>query len=152
MIFPPDYELGMTLPRIAIKWPNLKENKNFIFKSIRTWDYNCIAWALGKEDDWIQFEYTIDGELRLDISLKKYIDYFLEQGFEICDNSLVELNIDKICIYADENNVFTHVCLQMENGKWKSKMGNYEDIYHDDLESLLGSFYGSPKVYMKRRR
>ena len=150
MPFGPGYEYGMTPREIQRKWPNLKLSENFQFTSEQTWDYNCVAWALDINDDWIQFEYDENGDLRVDQSVQKYITFFQEKGFVACEDNDLEQGIQKICIYTDGNNIFTHVCLQLVNGLWASKVGEYEDIKHDDLESLSGTFYGVPTVIMKR--
>lgn len=75
---------------------------------------------------------------------------FESQGFCRCENSQVESGYDKIVIYADENDEFTHVAIQSRVGRWVSKLGDLEDVEHRTPEVLSGRAYGAPRVYMKR--
>jgi hypothetical protein len=152
MVFNKDYEFGMSPNQIKRKWPSLIVNNNFNFTSEKTWDYNCVAWATRDNSDWIQFEYDHNGDLIPDSTLELYIDFFKNKGFEICNDSSLESGFEKICIYADSNNKFTHVALQLSNGIWASKMGNYEDIEHTNTDCLIGDFYGQPKIFMKKTK
>ena len=73
-------------------------------------------------------------------------------GFEICENLMVENGFDKVVLYGTANRGFEHVALQLPNGNWTSKMGDYEDIEHYSLDAVAGDFYGHPLIYMKRER
>jgi hypothetical protein len=152
MIFPPDYEPGMTQAEIQKKWPHLQLNNNFTFTSLRTWDYNCIAWVLNINDDWLQFEYNENGDIRPDRFPATYINFFKSHGFFECNNGNLEDNTEKICIYTDADGLLTHVSLQLANGQWISKMGDYEDIKHENEAVISGGLYGNYRSYMKRIR
>ncbi len=101
----------------------------------------------------MQFEDEY-GNPDMDKAANRYIELFKENGFEICNDINLETGFEKIAIYATEAFVFTHVSLQLENGTWTSKMGDFEDIEHTDLFTLSGNDkgYGQPKYFMKRQR
>ena len=69
----------------------------------------------------------------------------------ICTDGSQEAGIEKIAIFADGDE-FTHAALQLETGKWTSKMGEGEDIEHDALENVAGPCYGKVTAFMKRSR
>lgn len=137
--------------RVEQHFPNLKIVENFIFTSDPTDDYNCVAWAIEKEDEWIQFP-PYNSQNSYEDSVQSYIEYFTELGFEITDNTKLEEEFDKIALYTNDINEFTHVARQKPNGMWASKIGNWEDIEHTTLDALAGGSYGNPKVYMCRAK
>ena len=47
---------------------------------------------------------------------------------------------------------YMHAALQLESGKWTSKMGPDEDIEHDAPENLAGPCFGQVTAFMKRKR
>lgn len=149
MIFEDGYEYGLTPAEIAGTWHNLQENVNFIFTSKQTWDYNCVMWSLHRDDYWKDFFYTEDGYISIDQSIKPYVEFFKENGFSICETNVVEEGFEKICIYS-KNGIFSHVSRQLKDGRWASKMGNYEDIEHLSVFDVNGEGYGAPEVYMKK--
>jgi len=131
------------------KWPLLKVN-TFIYTSLETGDYNCVSWALGLTDVDRGFIYTDDGDAEPDQNIDRYINYFRDFGFVVCESSEFEKDFEKIALYANELSQFLHVARQLEDGTWTSKLGEYEDINHFNLDALSGPFYGSPFIYMKR--
>jgi hypothetical protein len=42
------------------------------------------------------------------------------------------------------------IARQLSNGKWTSKLGQDEDIEHENLEGLVGEIYGSVVCIMKK--
>jgi hypothetical protein len=76
---------------------------------------------------------------------------FESVGFAICPDGSQEVGIEKIAIYADGPE-YTHAALQLETGKWTSKIGDLEDIEHDAPENLTGPAYGQVTAFMKRTR
>lgn len=143
------YEIGLTPAEIATSWSHLERQVNFGFTSVQTWDYNCVMWSLNIDDDWKDFFYTEDGYVSPDQSINPYINFFKERGFQICENGELEPGQTKICIYS-KNGIFSHVSRLMENGRWASKMGNYEDIEHLSEFDVSGIGYGKPETYMKK--
>lgn len=151
MTFEPSCLKDMTPQQIAIHWPNLHQ-ENYRLTSEETIEYNCVAWITGVTNRWIDFYYTQDGDIEIDQSGKKYAEYFKTFGFEECNAGNLEEGVEKIAIYEDNRNEFTHVARQLADGKWTSKMGELEDIEHLNLEALADKLYGKPKIYMKRPR
>jgi hypothetical protein len=153
--FPPGYTLAMTQQEIAEKWPNLLLGTNFCYSSYKKRGYNCVAYALGVENkDWDMLVFAKMFGLNkndLDHSANGYAIIFREKfGFEICQESEKEEGFKKIALYENNEGDFKHLSLQLENGKWTSKMGVYEDINHRDLNSISGDFYGHPVMFMKK--
>lgn len=70
-------------------------------------------------------------------------------GYEVCDNTELEVGFEKIAIYGDSDGEATHAARQLPNGKWTSKLGRWEDIEHE-LEGLTGEMYGEVKQILKR--
>lgn len=149
MIFEDDYQFALSPEEIATYWNNLQANINFSFTSKKTWDYNCVMWSLHKDDDWKDFGYDENGELNKDQTVKPYVAFFEENGFELCDTGDFVEGFEKICIYSKDGN-FSHVCRQIAGDMWASKMGDYEDIEHTTLEALIGKGYGNPQIFMAK--
>ncbi len=119
--------------------------------SPETEDYNCIAWAAGKSDEWWDIRegyYWPDGVPRVG-TIKIVSRVFKLLGFKRCKTSRRLRHFDKIAIYG-EGELFTHVARQLPSGKWTSKLGNLQDIEHDTLESLEGDEYGKLMFVMRR--
>ena len=165
MELPAGYTFAIGEEQLKSYWPNLKVNSNFDFTSLRTdiatpltpKNYNCVAWAIGVNDKWMdmpnyfQDYFDLDPDT-VDHSVDGYADVLTRYGFERCDDSNIENGFEKIAIYGDGERVFTHVCRQLANGKWTSKMGEWEDIEHSSLEALSGADYGTPQVFMRRKQ
>jgi hypothetical protein len=138
-------------------WPNLAQS-GFEFKSVETTSYNCVTWVNKIQTDRVDYSHDEEGNPQIDeyfYSAEPYIKYFKEHGFEICDNSDLEDGFEKIAIYK-KNNDFKHVARQLPNGKWTSKMGDFEDIEHTTLEAVEGYLYkfytfGKVSFFMKRK-
>ena len=128
--------------------------QNHRVTSPRDLNYNCVAWAMGITDrrwDPNSAEgYWPDG-VPQDVAVDTFVTLFETLGFETCADSSLEAGHEKIAIYgqADE---FRHVARQLESGTWTSKLGDFEDIEHDDLHSLMFSGYGSPLRFLRRTR
>lgn len=144
--FPPDYVLALTDSRIRRHFPNLT-NESLQIKSRQTDDYNCVAWAVGIDDDWIQFK---DEYGNLDVNLSTYIKYFQALGFSITEDRAFVNGIHRIAIYYVSGE-FKHVSFQLADGIWASKMGDWEDIHHQTLESLVGPSYGTELTIMQKK-
>ena len=121
------------------RWfPSLRAS-DYSVTSPATTRYNCFAWALGIDDRWI--EPDEDDPRRI----------FSEAGFAEVSDAEADPATDKIALYADELGV-THAARQLPNGRWTSKLGNWEDIEHADPDSLTGSLYGSLLLILSRPR
>ena len=117
--------------------------------------YNCIAWAAGRDDVFINpdpdyfWPSNLPYSTKLNVITKLYETY----GFSICNEEEYEEGFEKIAIYITQNsdNV-THAARQIESGKWTSKLGSYKDIEHSTLDGLTGSYYGVVAIIMKRKK
>ena len=133
----------------------------FKITSPETEDYNCIAWA-GDDDtekwdpDNFSGRYWPE-KIPRSLNLESFIKlYEFEGGYIPCDNNdqSLETGIEKIAIFLDSQFEVTHASKQKEDGTWTSKLGDYEDIGHNTLESLCGHgpAYGRVAKILKRKR
>jgi hypothetical protein len=80
---------------------------------------------------------------------------FATLGYTECPDGTLELNHEKIAIYAKVIAgvlLPTHGARQLPDGRWSSKLGMYEDIRHDTLNDVSCFAYGSAVKFMKRPR
>jgi hypothetical protein len=117
--------------------------------------YNCIAWALENNENWIWPDKDNDIVMWPSIIpriLNKavFIKLFGLYGYKIISNKDISLepNVKKIAIYVDSFNKPSHAARQLPNGKWTSKLGIGIDIEHDSLEVLEGQLYGKADIIM----
>lgn len=136
-------------------FPNLIEKENFFFKSKYDQNYNCIAWAIIKNNVWVEpVEGEFDGifwppGLDKGLSFDHLVSLFKFYGYSECESSVFEEGFMKVALYGKEEK-WTHAARQTPNGMWASKMGVYEDIEHNSPLDLEGIGYGSIYQYMKR--
>ncbi len=64
----------------------------------------------------------------------------------------MEVEYEKLAIYADADGLPKHVARQLVDGRWTSKLGGWEDIEHEALEDLDSPDYGTSKMFMRKRR
>jgi hypothetical protein len=117
--------------------------------------YNCLAWASHHTDRWLDplkpmGYWPPDVPLRL--TLNNLTIIYGAEGWSRCDSPDVEPGYEKLAIYTDRRGLPLHAARQLANGKWTSKLGELEDIEHDDLQIFDGSSYGTPARYMRRLR
>ena len=127
----------------------------FIQTSLRTPDYNCIAWAAGENSRWWwpDFQYVCywpDNLARGDESILNFIKLFEGLGYFVCEDGHLEDEFEKVVLYANGDSV-KHAARQLPSGKWTSKLGSNIDIEHT-LEGLECPFYGQIIQFMKRSR
>lgn len=115
-------------------------------------DYNCIAWAAGRCDNawWPMMGLTSYFWPLPVTSNAETVEIFIEAfretlGYQNCDNPRLEPNVEKVAIFA-VNNVVTHMARQLQDGRWTSKCGDWEDITHDLEAVSCGSNPGYGKV------
>jgi len=163
--YPSGYVIALDEEQRAEKWPHLILGENFEFTSPKKRGYNCVAYALGevnKDIDMLALSKRIDltpfglSNDKLDHSINGYIKLISGlYSYEVCDNSEVEENFDKIVLFEgldeDGDISFLHIAKQLDNGIWTSKMGAFEDIEHLTPDAVNG-LYGQPKVFMKRKK
>lgn len=104
-----------------------------------TKDYNCIAWAA--EDDTKRWDidpygiYYWPPAVPRRRSIEEVTSVFESIGYETCNDESVEPGFKKIAIYADSSDLPTHVARQLPNGKWTSKLGDFEDVEHQFIHA-----------------
>ncbi len=107
--------------------------------SARTKEYNCLAWAAGRTDEW--WEARTVGiwppGVRRDGSVSAAVELFLLEDFSCTHlgDVALEPGVIKLAIYGDDG-YYTHTARQLPSGKWTSKIGKLEDIEHDSLDAL----------------
>jgi len=123
--------------------------------------YNCVAWIARDPHRW--WEPGIDGcfwpiaNIAADLDagdLGEYLGVFQLLGFETCSDGLLDDGVEKIAIYAVGND-FQHVAYQRGDGGWSSKLGELNDVRHEQTTSLSGSGafeYAPVLMYMSRCR
>lgn len=124
----------------------------------KTPTYNCIAWAAGDDLKW----WEPDGINHWPSALpavptdqcglpsQSVIDMFNQHlGYEVCSSPDHEDGQIKLAVYCDGDE-FLHVARQLPDGGWTSKLGHWEDVWHDDLECLEGKNYGSAVIFMRK--
>ena len=125
--------------------------------SRRTTKYNCIAYAAGDvTKPWwppvpnVKGYYWPPGA-PVEETLSAFISAFQSLGYEVCDSPDYAPGFEKVALFAKPTGVPTHAATQYENGRWRSKLGNLEDIEHD-LHAVECPIYGTVQVYMERPR
>jgi hypothetical protein len=115
-----------------------------------TVEYNCIAWALGRNDVWCWPHETCFWPIpNYSVTVGAFVELFAAMGYIYCDDKALEEGFQKIVIYV-KNDKPTHASRQLETGKWTSKLGSEIDIEHNEPEVLNGPEYGTAKIFMKR--
>ncbi len=130
----------------------LKYDVNFKLLSPFSFQYNCIAFALGMTDRWVDpsaipWHWWPPIEKGPDIDhLKNAFKYF---GFEECgmDDEVDEL-YDKIALYHIANH-WTHAARIVADGICHSKFGESYDGYHSS-GNVLQAQYGDVCLIMRR--
>jgi len=120
-------------------------------------NYNCIAWA-AKQDQKHWWEprnepgcYWPPG-IPTDYSIESFIGVFEWLGYSVCSDGRLEDGFEKVVIYEADGVGFTHVALQLSDGRWASKLGPAEDIEHRSPKGLESEGYGRPTKFLKRPR
>lgn len=117
-------------------------------------EYNCIAWAVMKEDECWWPDAFGDYYWPPDVPRVETVEAFIEAyslfGYTPCETADWELGSEKIALFVDSQGMPTHAARQLPSGKWTSKLGQLEDIEHDTLEGLTEGLYGKVGPILKR--
>lgn len=117
-------------------------------------EYNCIAYVLGETDRWWTHsagaDYYWPDHASRTPSIQSLIEAFAGLGFELCEDGSDEPGFSKIALYANGQGQWTHVAMQLANGRWSSKLGSLEDISHRTPQSLDSDLYGGVHSFMRR--
>ena len=113
--------------------------------------YNCVAWATGDTADWWDWHPRAYWPTSVPRSrrVEALVQVFGERGYSICENTEKETGYEKVAIYA-RNGLWEHAARQLEDGRWTSKIGEFEDIIHPSPEDLTGELYGEVHCIMRR--
>lgn len=139
---------------LEAKFPYLK-TEGYRITSAPTIEYNCIAWAIEKDNlVWWPDSmglYAWPPEIERQENLDIFVRFFQKYGYEICTDDSSEQGFEKIALYVDEHDRGTHSAKQLRNGKWTSKLAAGEDIEHNTLQALIGARLGQIGCILKRR-
>jgi hypothetical protein len=117
------------------------------------WDdnYNCIGFAItnGKLENWNHLQPNKWIGQRTP-SIHSLVRVCEARDFKRCGMDMsLEPGFEKIALY-ELRGMYTHAARQLPDGRWKSKLGEDEDIEHDTPECLCGKFYGQVHCIMRR--
>ena len=149
-------------------FPKLKDDETFTIESPETSGYNCIAWARGFDDRWVDYiddrspkKWWPSGVVR-DWNPPTLIMAFEAVGFEPCgmDDSFEE-GYDKAALYKVspfyepvskewKPEGWCHAAKIVANGVYHSKIGPSFDVRHRSGDLFEGTSYG--EVYQIIRR
>lgn len=133
-------------------FPDLQEEHHEV-TSQATREYNCIAWAAGDVENWWWPDEMGTAYWPANVPREQTILAFVLAygtiGFVPCDRGSLEVGFEKIALYASAGEP-THAARQLPNGRWTSKLGEFEDIAHVNIECLHGPCYGQVAIYLKR--
>lgn len=136
--------------------PNISPDQYQITRP-ETSDYNCIGWGAEEDDRWWDptdpDQYWPD-EVPRELTIAAFIQAYATIDYIACDSVEFEPGFQKLAIYArddgqPDSGQPTHVARQLPNGRWTSKIGEFEDIEHE-LEGLTGFYYGTVTQILKR--
>ena len=134
-------------------WPHLR-TEGYSVTSPPTWNYNCIAFAAGLETEWWWPDPNSDAAwprgVPCEETLEAFAAAFATLGYEICADGELEQGYEKVAIYA-QNGVPTHAAKQLDDGRWKSKLGAWEDIEHNTLKAVEEHIYGRAALFLSRK-
>lgn len=130
-------------------FPNLIQ---FEITSPRDFDYNCIAWAVERDDAWLWPDSSGTATWPEDAPREETLDAFHiafeSLGYNKCESDDLEPGLTKIAVFAFDGQP-THAARQLADGRWTSKCGQSFDITHE-LSELEGTTYGTVMaVYSK---
>jgi hypothetical protein len=120
----------------------------YAISSPETSAYNCIAWALGEYHRW--WEPGVYWPIHAGDDLAALVSLFAHLGFVPGENEALEPGYEKVALYADEFDEWTHAARQLPDGWWTSKLGQGVDIRHRSPHALAGKVYGQLLAIMKR--
>ena len=141
-----------SLTRDDVFGDRLKYDPNFCLKSPVTYQYNCIAFAMGMQDRWVDttnLPWHWWPPVEKGMTVDHLIDAFRYFGFEDCgmDDGIDE-KYDKIALYQDAG-YWTHAARIVDNGIYHSKFGASYDGLHSRGD-VLQAQYGNVAVVMRR--
>lgn len=127
-------------------WPNLRPT-GYTVTDEASMRYNCFAWSIHRIDCWLDPDPEMQkagencwpSEIPREYTLEAFIQAYATFGFTPCDNYELEDGFEKVVIYGNSSTP-EHAARQLPNGRWSSKIGEYEVIEHD-LNAFDGGKY-----------
>lgn len=143
------------LDRSKLSHFHLLDDNDYIVTSDETGDYNCAGWAIDQDclgnwwpdPDTDRYHWPDGG--RRDGTLGAMKEGFALLGFTECLREADDPDFLKIVIYVLRG-MPKHVAWQLPDGRWASKLGDWEDIEHTDPMDLARGSYGDPEIYMRK--
>ncbi len=155
---------------ILNNFPKLILDPNFKISSPINVNYNCIAWAGIRDDEfwWPEIEpYNLDGvkykwpfNIENNDKLKFFIELYSKLGYIETSNNIGNEHpkFRKIAVFIKIDplnldiltNTCTHAARQLKNGLWTSKLGRFHDIVHSNPYDLEGKAYGNIAIILKK--
>lgn len=141
-----------SLTRADMFGDRLKLDPNFRLMSPFTYQYNCIAFAIGMQDRWVDpanLPWHWWPPVAKGITVDHLVKVFQYFGFEDCgiDDSIDE-KYDKIAIYQNAGH-WTHAARIIADGIYHSKFGASYDGVHSRVD-VLQAQYGDVAIIMRR--
>jgi hypothetical protein len=137
-------QVHQSLPRLT--------PENYRITSPTSWEYNCIAWAVGVTDAWwwpVPDRYWPPNAPREE-TVAAFLAVFAAFGYTACPSADLEPGIEKIALYA-QGNTPTHAARQLPTGWWTSKLGPNIDIEHATPDDVADGAYGEVVAFLSRR-
>ena len=144
-------------------FPDLAGDNNFRILSDVDPQYNCIAWAMGYTDRWVDIDTDLYGHWWPDgvtksMSPEALVEAFEAEGFEPTNNAKLEKGYSKVVLYCNESTgEWTHAARIITDHIEHSKFGQAWDgeHSHDVLQNTSArqesQSYGSAYAYMRRK-
>lgn len=136
-------------------FPELEKDEHFKVTSPCNPIYNCIAWAMGVDNWWVdpcsRAGHWWPSPVARDGSPESLSAAFSYVGFEPCEDGLPEKGYDKVALYMDQaKNEWTHAARIISQDEYHSKIGRLFDIHHSSDVIFDGTDYGVKYAYMRR--
>ena len=132
----------------------LKNDRNFYLKSPQTPVYNCIAFAMGMRDRWVDcasHPWHWWPPVCKGTSISCLIEAFKYLGFEECGmEDSFEPDYDKVALY-EKDSEWKHAAKIVDEGIYHSKFGESYDGTHSRGD-VLKLKYGNPYIIMRRKK
>ena len=150
-----DLDTKQNREQLIAAFPNLRDDANFRVNSPYNGIYNCIAFAMGFTDRWVDINTSCPGHWWPPIAEKTMdknalIKAFEYLGFELCKNADIENDYDKVVLFS-LNDQWTHAARIVSDGIEHSKFGQCWNAYHSGNGIFEGTAYGTEYAYMKRK-
>lgn len=141
-----------SLTRADVFGERLEHDSHFMLTSPTSYLYNCIAYALGMQDRWVDhadlpwhwWPPVSKGSNETDL-----IEAFQYFGFEPCGmDDVPDAQYDKVALYHNAGG-WTHAARIVDKGIYHSKFGASYDGTHSGGD-VLQAQYGEPFLIMRR--